>query len=90
MRIEASWRTGDLFDSKLIHSYEKVAWIPVLLVYLTLLGERGSRLKDAPPPATPATIGTILTFASNIAGFVISYNGLMSDYTAYFKPNVSR
>jgi len=74
---------------KIVNVYERYAWLPVLLVYLSLLGEGGSRLKDAPLPAVPATAGTILSFASVIAGFVISYVGLMMDFTAYFTPKVS-
>lgn len=70
--------------------YEKIAWFPVLIVYLVLLGVGGKHLKEAPPPVEPATVGTILSFASVIAGFVVSYAGLMSDFTAYFKPEVSR
>ena len=46
--------------------------------------------EHAPPPPAPATAGTILSFASVVAGFVISYAGLMSDFSAYFTPDVSR
>lgn len=73
--------------------YEKVSWIPVLLVYISLLGSGGPTLRNAfksLPPTEPATAGVILTFASNIAGFVISYVGMMADYTVYMKPSASR
>ncbi|KAF9078358.1 permease for cytosine/purines, uracil, thiamine, allantoin-domain-containing protein [Rhodocollybia butyracea] len=67
--------------------YERVAWFPVLVVYLVVLGLGGKNLKDVPPSA-PADASTILTFASTIAGFVITYSPLASDFTIYFHPSV--
>ncbi|KAJ8488035.1 hypothetical protein ONZ51_g3826 [Trametes cubensis] len=68
--------------------YERLAWIPVLVVYLVALGVGGKHLGN-PPPAEPATAATILSFASTIAGFVITYSSLSSDFTIYFNPSVS-
>ena len=69
--------------------YERLAWIPVLIVYIVALGIGGKHLIN-PPPAAPADAPTILSFASTIAGFVITYAPLSSDFTTYFKPEVSR
>lgn len=73
----------------IIHRYERIAWIPVLIVYVVALGIGGKHLSN-PPPAQPATASTILSFASTIAGFVITYSPLASDYTIYFRPEVPR
>ena len=73
----------------LLNRYEKLAWIPVLVVYLVALGVGGKHLSDV-PPAAPATASSILTFASTIAGFVITYSPLSSDYTIYMDEKVSR
>jgi hypothetical protein len=56
-------------------SYEKVAWIPVLSLYLSLW-EKVAHVLDrvAPSPSATATSGAILTFVSDIAGFVVSCN----------------
>ncbi|KAJ3805430.1 permease for cytosine/purines, uracil, thiamine, allantoin-domain-containing protein [Lentinula aff. lateritia] len=71
--------------------YERIAWFPVLVVYLVALGLGGKYLNDIPAsaPASTATAPTILSFASTIAGFVITYSPLASDFTIYFKPSVS-
>ncbi|KAJ3871815.1 permease for cytosine/purines, uracil, thiamine, allantoin-domain-containing protein [Lentinula edodes] len=71
--------------------YERIAWFPVLVVYLVALGLGGKYLNDIPTsaPASTATAPTILSFASTIAGFVITYSPLASDFTIYFKPSVS-
>ncbi|KAF8830118.1 hypothetical protein HHX47_DHR2000736 [Lentinula edodes] len=51
--------------------YERIAWFPVLVVYLVALGLGGKYLNDIPAsaPASTATAPTILSFASTIAGF---------------------
>ncbi|KAF5392918.1 hypothetical protein D9757_001063 [Collybiopsis confluens] len=68
--------------------YERIAWFPVLVVYLVALGLGGKNFKDVPPSA-PADAPTILSFASALAGFVITYSPLASDFTIYFSPKVS-
>ncbi|EIN08700.1 cytosine-purine permease [Punctularia strigosozonata HHB-11173 SS5] len=62
--------------------YERLSWPPILLVYLVALGVSGKHLAN-PPQAAPATAASILSFASTIAGFVITYSSLSSDYTTY-------
>lgn len=69
--------------------YERLAWLPVLVVYLVALGVGGKHLSN-PPPAEPATAAAVLSFASTIAGFVITYCALGSDFTIYFSPSVQR
>ncbi|KAF9268967.1 NCS cytosine-purine permease [Marasmius fiardii PR-910] len=66
--------------------YERLAWFPVLLVYLVALGLGGKYFYDAPPiePVTPAGV---LSFASAIAGFVVTYSPLASDFTSYYRPD---
>ncbi|KAF8067891.1 cytosine-purine permease [Lyophyllum atratum] len=73
---------------KILNWYERVAWIPVVICFVVALGVGGKHLSN-PPPAEPATAAAILSFASTIAGFVITYSPLSSDFTTYFKPNVS-
>ncbi|THH32563.1 hypothetical protein EUX98_g1617 [Antrodiella citrinella] len=68
--------------------YERLAWIPVLVVFVVALGVGGKHLSN-PPPAVPATASSILTFAGTIAGFVVTYSPISSDYTIYYHPKVS-
>ncbi|KIJ06400.1 hypothetical protein PAXINDRAFT_92066 [Paxillus involutus ATCC 200175] len=73
---------------KVLNWYERVAWFPVLIAFLVALGVGGKNLYNA-PPAAPATSGTILSFASVIAGFVITFAAMASDFTMYYEPTVS-
>ncbi|KAF9459715.1 NCS cytosine-purine permease [Collybia nuda] len=73
---------------KVLNWYERVAWIPVLVTFVIALGVGGKHLIN-PPPAEPATPAAILSFASTIAGFVVTYSSLSSDFTNYFRPEVS-
>jgi len=69
--------------------YERIAWIPVIITFIITLGVGGKNLSN-PPPATPATAATVLGFASTLAGFAVTYSGLSSDFTSYFRPDISR
>jgi purine-cytosine permease-like protein len=69
--------------------YERIAWIPVVITFIIAVGVGGKHLSSS-PSAVPASAGSILSFASTIAGFVITYSPLSSDFTSYFHPDVSR
>ena len=58
-------------------------------MYLVALGVGGKHIHN-PPPAEPATAQAILSFAATIAGFVITYCSLGSDFTIYYTPSVPR
>jgi purine-cytosine permease-like protein len=65
--------------------YERLAWLPVLVSFAVALGVGGTHMSAgaaAPPAGAPA----VLSFASVIAGFVITYSPLGSDYTTYLDP----
>lgn len=72
---------------KVLNWFERVAWFPVLLAYLVALGVSGKRLSN--PPSEPATAAGILSFASTIAGYTLTYAPLSSDFTTYYHPSVS-
>lgn len=73
---------------KVLNWYERFAWPPVLLAFVVALGVGGKNLYNAPAPS--ATAQQVLNFASVIAGFVITYSAMASDFTMYYKPTVSR
>ncbi|KAI0064983.1 NCS cytosine-purine permease [Artomyces pyxidatus] len=68
--------------------YERVAWFPVLIVFLVATGVGGKHFSN-PPPEFPATAPAVLSFAATIAGFTITWATFSADYTAYFHPSVS-
>ncbi|QRV86294.1 Permease for cytosine/purines, uracil, thiamine, allantoin [Ceratobasidium sp. AG-Ba] len=75
------------FGYRILNWYERLAWFPILIVYLVVLGIGGKHLSHSPTPSAPAR--AVLSYASTVAGFVISYSPLMSDYTNYMRPEVS-
>jgi purine-cytosine permease-like protein len=76
---------------RVITWYERLSWPPVVLAFLVAVGVGGKNLYHATaPPAVPATASAVLSFAATIAGFVITYSAMASDFTMYYDPNVSR
>ncbi|CAE6537049.1 unnamed protein product [Rhizoctonia solani] len=67
---------------KVLYTYERFAWIPIVMVYLVALGCGGKHLTNL-PPVVPASSVTVLCFAATIAGYMISWATLASDYTIY-------
>lgn len=74
---------------KVLNWYERLAWPPVLLAFLVALGVGGKNLYNV-QPAAPATASAVLSFAATIAGFVITFSAMASDFTMYYDPTVSR
>jgi NCS1 nucleoside transporter family len=75
---------------KVLNWYERLSWPPVLLAFLVALGVGGQNLYNANvQPAVPATASAVLSFAGTIAGFVITFSAMASDFTMYYDPNVS-
>ncbi|KAF8337621.1 cytosine-purine permease [Cantharellus anzutake] len=74
---------------KVLNIYERYAWIPVTIVFIITVGIGGKHIKNVPPPA-PATASQVLTFASAIAGFILSWGTLAADYTIYMPPTVPK
>ncbi|KAI0746911.1 NCS cytosine-purine permease [Daedaleopsis nitida] len=72
---------------RVLNWYERLCWIPVLVVYLVAVGVGGKHLTN-PPVAEPATAKSILAFAATTAGFTITYCALGSDFTIYYTPTV--
>lgn len=73
---------------KVLHAYERFAWIPALIAIVITTGCGGSKLKEqvATEPATPAAI---LSFGMIVASYMIPYACLSSDFTTYLNPKFS-
>lgn len=93
LRLQSAQRVSPMHSSRVVnltacHSYERFAWIPVSVVFLIATGISGKRLSpDTSLPA--ATAPQILSFGATVAGFVISYCPLSSDFTTYMRNDVS-
>ena len=68
--------------------YQNCVWVPSLLVFIVATGV--SRKNFVDPTTAPATAAQIFSFGATIAGYMIPWSALSSDYTAYFHPRVSR
>ncbi|CAE7053818.1 unnamed protein product [Rhizoctonia solani] len=73
---------------KVLYTYERFAWIPIVMVYIVALGCGGKHLTNL-PPVVPASSVTVLCFAASIAGYMISWATLASDYTIYLDQSAS-
>ncbi|KAK7039544.1 NCS cytosine-purine permease [Favolaschia claudopus] len=73
---------------KLLHWYERVAWIPVLIIFLIAVGLGAKDFRHIPAPAEPADAQLVLSFAAVIAGFVLTWSPLASDFSCYMRPEV--
>ncbi|KAJ7037886.1 NCS cytosine-purine permease [Mycena alexandri] len=71
---------------KILHWYERIAWIPIVVIFLIAVGLGGKNFQHI-PPTDPATAQTILSFAAVIAGFVLTWSPLASDFSCYMKPD---
>ena len=65
--------------------FERIIWFPVLVAFVVALGVSGKHLTS--PPTEPAAVQAILSFAGVIAGFMITYSPLGSDFTMYYSPD---
>ncbi|KAH9174775.1 NCS cytosine-purine permease [Lactarius sanguifluus] len=73
---------------KVLSWFERIIWVPVVLVFIIATCVGGKHFADA-PAALPATASQILTFGATIAGFTMTWAIISSDYTTYFHPGVS-
>ena len=61
----------------------------MLITFIIAIGVGGHHLKN-PVAFEPATPPAVLSFASAIAGFVVTYVGLSADFSCYMPPDAPR
>ncbi|KAK7424157.1 hypothetical protein QQZ08_008763 [Neonectria magnoliae] len=74
---------------KVLHAYERWAWIPALIAIIIATGTGGKHLHEQVPPLAPATAPSILSFGMIVASYMIPWACLASDFTTYLTPSVS-
>jgi purine-cytosine permease-like protein len=73
------------FGYRVLHRYERYAWIPTLIAIIIAAGTGGKELANqVTPPA--ASAATVLSFAGLTSGFLISWAALSSDFCTYMSP----
>ena len=68
--------------------FANCAWIPVFVTFVIAAGVDGKDFINFQTEHT--SIVQIFTFGSTVAGFMLSWAVISSDYTAYFHPDVPR
>jgi purine-cytosine permease-like protein len=73
------------FGYKVLHQFERYAWLPALIAILVATGCGGKHLsKQVEVPAPAAS--TVISFGALVGGFVIPWAALSSDFATYIKP----
>ncbi|KAF2818557.1 hypothetical protein CC86DRAFT_375758 [Ophiobolus disseminans] len=70
---------------KVLHHYERWAWIPALIALIIATGCGGNSLSQQ-VEAVPATAPQILSFGGLVAGFMLPWAALASDFSTYMHP----
>ena len=74
---------------RVLHWYERVAWVPALIAIIVATGCGGKHLSnqvDVPSADAP----TVLTYAGLVAGFLIPWAALASDFITYMEPETPK
>lgn len=74
---------------KILHYYERFAWFPALVAIVVAVGCGGKHLKQQ-VATEAATAGNVLSFGALVAGFLIPWAALASDFATYMHPSTSR
>ncbi|KAF2765116.1 hypothetical protein EJ03DRAFT_345856 [Teratosphaeria nubilosa] len=69
----------------ILHLYERYAWIPALLAIIIATGTGGKHLHQQLPVPPPAAT-TILSFGALVAGYLVPWAALASDFATYMAP----
>lgn len=73
------------FGFRVLHHYERWAWIPALIALIIATGCGGKGLSQQ-VEAAPATAPQILSFGGLVAGFMLPWAALASDFSTYMHP----
>lgn len=74
---------------KVLHIYERWAWIPALIAIIIATGVGGKHLHEQ-APAEPGTAPNVLSFGMIVASYMIPWACLASDFTTYLSPSAPR
>ncbi|KXS17723.1 hypothetical protein M427DRAFT_144151 [Gonapodya prolifera JEL478] len=71
-----------IFGYQWVHAYERVAFLPLLIVFLIILGKAAPYITNVPSLSedTLGSAGSILSFIGTIIGFAIGWSGYAADY----------
>ncbi|ORX94820.1 permease for cytosine/purines, uracil, thiamine, allantoin-domain-containing protein [Clohesyomyces aquaticus] len=70
---------------KVLHIYERFAWIPALVAIIIATGCGGKHLSNQ-VEVPPATAQVVLSFGGLVASFMLPWAALASDFSTYMHP----
>ncbi|EXJ84727.1 NCS1 family nucleobase:cation symporter-1 [Capronia epimyces CBS 606.96] len=73
---------------KALHQYERYAWLPALIAIIIATGCGGKHLSHQVETEPPAA-SLIISFGGVIAGYMIPWAAMASDFAVYCHPSVS-
>ncbi|KAH4404770.1 hypothetical protein HBH92_187940 [Parastagonospora nodorum] len=73
------------FGFRVLHHYERWAWIPALIALIIAAGCGGKGLGQQ-VAVPPATAPQVLSFGGLVAGFMLPWAALASDFSTYMHP----
>jgi len=77
------------FGYKILHLYERWAWIPTLIALIFTIGCAGSQLsKQAPVPETTGI--QAMNLIALVAGNIVTFGNIISDYGVYMPPDAPK
>ncbi|KAH8881458.1 purine-cytosine permease FCY21 [Thozetella sp. PMI_491] len=74
---------------KVVHTYERYAWIPALIAIVITVGCGGSKLKMQ-APTEPVTGPAVLTYGCVVTSFTMTWAVMASDFSVYIHPSVPK
>ena len=74
---------------KVVHTYERWAWIPSLIAILIATG-CGGRLLSNQAPTEPVTAQGVMSFACVVVAYTVTWATMASDFSVYINPRTSR
>lgn len=77
------------FGFKVLHQYERFAWIPALVAIVVATGCGGKHLHEQVAVEAPVA-ATVLSFGALVAGFLVPWAALASDFATYMQPQTPR
>lgn len=68
-----------------LHIFNDYSWAVTIVSVVIAVGCGGHHLSET-VPTEPAVASTILSFGSLVAGFMLPFAGIMSDFAVYYSP----
>ena len=73
-----------IYGYKYIHSYERYAWMPMVVIFFLLFFVSGSKMSIVPTPAlNVAEIASFVSFGGAVYGFATGWSSYAADYNVY-------